>query len=80
MNLVEDRTIMMNKGDVVILHPDAFHTLYADSNSKVINFLVNKDWVCGEFRNVIPCNGALYKFLSYSESEEFYKYVVCPFK
>lgn len=80
MNLVEDRTVIMNKGDLVILHPGAFHTLYADSDSKVINFMIDKDWMCEEFQHVIPCNGTLYKFLSYSESDEFYKYVVCPFK
>ena len=79
MNLVEDRTITMNKGDVVILHPGSFHILYSDANSKVINFMVDKEWICGELQKVCPCNGLFYKFFSYSDSDEFYKYVVCPF-
>lgn len=79
INLFEDNKVIMNTGDFSIMHPGAFHTLYADRDCKVINVLVNKDLLCGLLRSAIPCDGALYRFLSNSGSDDFYKYVICPY-
>ena len=79
INLVENENIMMNEGDLILIHPGAFHTLYADSQCLVYNFLINKEWLCEEIKSILPAEGAVYNFLENAGTDHYYKYMVCPF-
>lgn len=78
VNFIENGVIDMKQGDVIIMYPGAFHTLYADEDSLIYNFIVNKDWFCREVRSFMGVDNPVYTFLSKLEDEDFYKYVVCP--
>lgn len=78
INLVEDEIVHMNSGDLIILHPGTFHTLYADESCIVYNFIVNKDWLALEIDRIMPTENAVYSFLERANNEDYYKYVVCP--
>lgn len=80
VNLIEDDIVEMKVGDVVILHPGAFHTLYADRSCEVYNFIVNKDWFQDISEKIIPYDGALYQFLERVGKDDYYKYAVCSCK
>ena len=78
INLVEDEAILMNCGDMIIIHPGVFHTLYADGECKVYNFIIKKEWLCEKANVVTPSECAMYKYLERSEQEDYYKYIIFP--
>ncbi len=78
VNFIENELIEMNEGDVVIMRPGTYHTLYADEESLIYNFIVDKDWFCREISGILAFDTPVYKFLSKLEADDFYKYVVCP--
>lgn len=62
-NLLEDGTLSMQKGDYVILNPNAMHSLFVDSASKAYNFIVSVELVHGLFKRIRRCeNDAFYRF------------------
>lgn len=79
INLVEDENIIMKKGDMIIIHPEIFHTLYADNDCKVYNFLIEKDWLYEKVSCIKPTNSQLFSFLERSPHEDYYKYLMCPY-
>lgn len=80
INLIEENTITMQEGDIVIIHPGAFHILYADKNSDVFNFLVDKDCFIKELKRAISCSSPLYKFINKAGKESFHKFILLPSK
>ena len=78
VNLIEGQNIIMDKGDMILIHPGAFHTLYADENCKVFNILIDSEWFLKESENILPNSSAVYEFIKQSKSKNFYKYVFCP--
>ena len=76
INLVEDDNILMNEGDMIIIHPGAFHNLYTSPECIVYNFLVDKKWLCSELSSLILRDGPVFDFLNSSGNEDFYKYLV----
>ena len=79
INLVEDENIIMDQGDMIIIHPGVFHTLYADGNCKVYNFLIHKDWLCEKAESLPKSHSDLCSFLKKAEADDYYKYMICPF-
>ena len=80
INLIENEIVYMEQGDAIIMCPGTFHTLYCDSESKIYNFIINKDWFSREVQRFLSRDNALYTFIDKIENEDFYKYVVCPLK
>lgn len=78
INLVEDDSILMNEGDIIIMHPGAFHNLYAEPESIVYNFLIDKKWLLSVLVALNNGNGALFKFFKNADKEDFYKYAMFP--
>ena len=78
INLVEDDSIPMLEGDMIIMQPGAFHNLYAEKDSVVCNFLIDKKWLLSELSALQKAEGILFEFFNASETDNFYKYVVCP--
>lgn len=68
----------MSEGDIIIMHPGAYHNLYEDKESIVCNFLIDKKWLNSELGALSGGEGALIDFFKASETDNFYKYVVCP--
>lgn len=79
INLVEEEAILMNRGDMIIIHPGVFHTLYADGECKVYNFLIKKDWLCEKIKSVGTSDGVTFQFLASSDDEDHYKYIIFPY-
>ena len=78
INLVEDENIIMNTGDMIIIHPGAFHTLYADDDCKVYNFLIEKEWLYNKIGCIIPTDSTMFSFLESAPHDDYYKYLICP--
>ena len=78
INLVEDDNIFMSEGDMIIMHPGAFHNLYANADCVVYNFLIDKKWLCSEVAAMLSQGGAVFEFLREAGNDDFYKYVLCP--
>lgn len=76
INLVEDETLLMNCGDMIVIHPGVFHTLYADGECKVFNFIIKKEWLCDKAGFISPSDTAMYSFLERSKEEDYYKYIL----
>ena len=77
MNLVEDDYILMEEGDIIIMHPGAFHDLYAETDCVIYNLLLDEKWLLSELSSLLPQNGAIFDFFNEAGREHFYKYVVC---
>lgn len=76
INLVEDDSILMNEGDMILIHPGAFHNLYADDESVVYNFLLDKKWFINVLSSLKSADGVLFDFFKAVDTENFYKYAV----
>lgn len=76
INLVEDDNILMNEGDMIIIHPGAFHNLYTSPECIVYNFLIDKKWLCSELISLVLQDGPVFGFLNSAGNEDFYKYLV----
>ena len=77
INLVEDDYVLMGEGDVIIMHPGAFHDLYAEEDAVVYNILIDEHWLLSALASMLPQGGAVFAFLNEAGHENFYKYVVC---
>lgn len=78
INLVERESLHMKTGDFLMLHPGTFHTVYADSQSKVINILVKPVYFKQTFSNVQGIgDSSLSLFINSVSSNSYYKYVMC---
>lgn len=75
INLVEEQYIEMSSGDFILLHPGAFHTLYADEDCLVYNFLIKKEWFVEKSNLILHKSGAIGKFLDCAGREDFYKFL-----
>ena len=78
INLVEDESIHMNKGDIIIIHPGVFHTLYANVECRVYNFLIKKEWLYDKIKYMPTTNSCFNQFFRKSVDDDFYKYAVYP--
>lgn len=79
VNFIENDMIDMHEGDAIIMRPGTFHTLYCDDDSIIYNFIVDKDWFCREVKAILELDdNRLFDFLNKLESDDFYKYAVCP--
>lgn len=78
INLLEDEVVEMNTGDLAILHPGTFHTLYADGESLIYNFIVSKEWFDYIAQKIMPGENLAYSFFERVCKEDYYKYVVFP--
>lgn len=76
INLVEDETILMNRGDMIVIHPGVFHTLYADNECKVYNFIIKKEWIYDKVSFISPSGSDMFKYLIKSKDEDYYKYII----
>ena len=75
-NLFEDGHLLMKKGDFVIIHPDAMHSLFVDNTSKVYNFLVSKEFIYNLFSKIKNCeNLAFGQFIKTIKKEGAHKYL-----
>lgn len=75
-NLVEEQSIIMSQGDMILIHPGAFHSPYAGKNCKVLNFLIDKEWLLNEVKGIIPCENPVYDFFERAGHKDFYKFAV----
>lgn len=76
VNMIEENYIRMNAGDAVILHPGTFHNLYAVADSKVYNFLIDKQWLLSELTVMRAFDREIGMFFREAGGEAFYKYVL----
>lgn len=76
VNLVEEKYLNMEKGDLILLHPGTFHTLYAEENCKVYNFLIEEEWFIEKARAVSDKKGEFGKFLERAGKEDFFKFLL----
>jgi AraC-like DNA-binding protein len=76
VNLVEEQYIEMKKGDLIMLHPGAFHVLYAGEKCEVYNFLFSKEWIRRR------CSSVDFSgedgFFARANGENFYKFLFLP--
>ncbi len=76
INLVEEDTIVLHKGDFLVMHPGTFHTLYALPESNIKNFLLRSEWFeehfCGYNFPVSPMS----EFIRVTQSERYYRYIL----
>ena len=77
INLIEDENVIMDEGDAVIIHPSIFHLLFAYEECKVFNFLIEKEWLENNIENLCESKSAVYKFLSFGNKQDFFKYALC---
>lgn len=77
INMVEGESLQMSVGDFLLLHPGTFHTVYADTQSKVVNLLIRSNFFTRNFSridgNVVS---SLSMFLSKAGNNSYYKYVL----
>ncbi len=78
INLIEGQNITMESGDMILIHPGAFHTLYTDNSCKVFNFLVDSEWFLTETERLFPSSSIFYDFIKESRTNLFYKYAYLP--
>ncbi len=76
INLVEDGSVNMTEGELIMFHPGAFHLLYAAEGSKVYNFLIDKEWFLEETKKLKLSSGKIYSFIEKAGKEDFYKYFI----
>ena len=78
INIIEGENLHMKTGDFLMLHPGTFHTVYADSQSKVVNILVKPAFFQQAF-STVQGNGesppAL--FINKAGNNSYYKYFMC---
>lgn len=78
INIIEGESLHMKKGDLIIFHPGTFHTVYADSQSKVVNILIESAFFQQVFSKVQRIGeSSLSLFLSRINSNSYYKYIMC---
>lgn len=73
-NNVSGDKIKMNKGDAILLHPDAFHQLYCDKNSTVVNFLIYPEFLVFALSSAHP-DSPLGQFISSCNSDDYNHYI-----
>jgi len=73
-NNVSGDKIKMNKGDAILLHPDAFHQLYCDENSVVVNFLIYHEFLISALSSAHP-DSPLGRFISSCNNDDYNHYV-----
>ena len=61
---------------MILIHPGAFHSPYAGKNCKVLNFLIDKEWLLNEVKGIIPCENPVYDFFERAGHKDFYKFAV----
>lgn len=75
-NLFEDGHLAMKKGDFVIIHPAAMHSLFVDNTSTVYNFIVSKEFIYNLFSKIKNCeNLAFSQFIKTTKKEGAHKYL-----
>lgn len=73
-NNVSGDKISMNKGDAILLHPDAFHQLYCPEDSRVVNFLVYPEFLISALGSANP-DSPLGKFIACCNNDDYHHYV-----
>ncbi|MBQ4518819.1 MAG: helix-turn-helix domain-containing protein [Clostridia bacterium] len=78
VNIVDGEKLYMTSGDFVIMHPGTFHTIYAESQSVVVNILVRASFF-DEVLSSAEENGTslLAGFMSTAKDKAYYKYMMC---
>jgi|GEM_PF-2721637 len=78
INLIEGESLHMKTGAFLMMHPGTFHTVYADSQSKVVNILIQPVFFKQAFSNVQGIDGSSFSlFMNKASSNSYYKYVMC---
>ncbi|MDY3030666.1 MAG: AraC family ligand binding domain-containing protein [Clostridia bacterium] len=77
INLVENNLHFMDEGDLIILHPDAYHNLYSPNESKIFNFLIRKDWFFNVLNTYKLDASPVSTFIEYSTKKNHYDYIMC---
>lgn len=78
INLIERESLHIKTGDFLMLHPGTFHTVYADSQSKVVNILIRPAYFKRAFSNVQGIGASsIALFINNANSNSYYKYVMC---
>lgn len=79
VNMVEKQHVYMKTGDFMLIHPGTFHTVYADTDSKVVNILIKDDFFEDKFMGVNGVgDGHLALFINSAKKKTYYSYVMCP--
>ncbi len=77
INFVEDQTVFMPEGALILMHTGTFHTLYAPEDSEICNFLLRTEWfydtVC---RYPLP-QTPVGQFAAQAGESTYPRYVVC---
>ncbi len=78
INLVEGEKIYMKAGDLLLMSPGTFHTVYAETQSTVVNILIRPSFFHHTFLFVEEDeNSLLSVFISKTSDKTHYKYVMC---
>ena len=75
INYVSGENIEMNEGDAILMHPGTFHSVYAENDSLVVNFLIRGEFL---FSNMSSLNKdfPFGKFIDASKKDDYYRYIL----
>ena len=75
INYVSGENIEMHEGDAILMHPGTFHSVYAENDSLVVNFLIRGEFL---FSNMSSLNKdfPFGKFIEASKKDDYYRYIL----
>ena len=59
-NLFEGGSVDMQEGDLILIHPDAMHSLYVDDKSLVYNFIISKAYLFNLISQIKHCENTAF--------------------
>lgn len=78
INIIDGESIYMDSGDFIIMHPGTFHTIYAESESIVVNILIRTSFFDEIFSSAEENAASLLSsFMTAAKDKSYYKYVTC---
>lgn len=72
--VVSGRSIPMQTGDAILMHPGVFHVIRDDADAVVLNILIRPQWLF--FNLAAETEGALGQFATTADSEEYTEYLI----
>lgn len=75
-NIINNITLRMKKGDLVLIHSRTYHILTAAEDSVIANILIRADWFQNTLKDKqLPLTTGMSKFISSSGRDDFFNFV-----